>query len=351
MGNSKKTLHRKVWLLILEFLILLLLTAMLFVVTKLSKLEKNNLNPENISINEGLSEETQKIFSDNQTIALFGLDNRSNGDLNRGRSDVIMLANINSKTNEIRLVSVYRDSFLDTGNQTFEKCNAAYAKGGPERAISMLNRNLDLAITDYVTVDFNAIVECVDLLGGIELTITQEEANLMLGYVEEINKLTGKNSKCPTSGGTYTCDGVLACAFARIRYGGGDDYRRTERQRTVLSAMMQKAKKVNLRTLNSLINEAFDDIATSFSNTELISLATKIFRYNMGESGGFPIKKSTKRYQKTGDVVVPCDLVSNVVQLHDFLFGTKDYLPSPTVRLISEQITEKTGLTENDGFE
>ena len=160
---------------------------------------------------------------------------------------------------------MYRDSYLDIGNSTYRKCNAAYANGGPEQAISMLNTNLDLNITDYVTVDFNAVVECVDLLGGVEMTVTDEEAVLMHGYMDEISKLTKKKSQVSVRGaGTIQMDGVQACAFARIRYTAGDDYKRTERQRTVLTAMVQKAQKADLNTINSLIDEVFGDIKTSF---------------------------------------------------------------------------------------
>lgn len=350
MKKMQKKAQRKITLLIVEILVLLLLAVILFVVTKLSKIQKNELNQENIAINEGISEEAQEIMSDYQTIALFGLDNRSNGNLSSGRSDVIMLASINRKSHEVKLVSVYRDSYLDTGNGIYEKCNAAYAKGGPEQAISMLNTNLDLAITDYVTVDFNSIIECVDLLGGVELTITDDEANLMLGYIRELNELTGHSSKCPESGGTYTLDGVQACAYARIRYGGGDDYRRTERQRAVLSAMVEKAQTSNLKTINSLINQVFGDIQTSFSNADLLSLAADIFNYKIGETTGFPFEKVSKRYNKVGDVVIPCDLASNVTTLHSFLFNNTSYVPSDTVQANSDTIVNKTGFHRGDGF-
>lgn len=350
MSKTRKKRKHRVALLIVEIVALLILSVILFLVIKLSKIEKNRLDPDNISINEGLSKETQEIMADYRTIALFGLDNRSNGSLSRGRSDVIMLASINNKTQEIRLVSVYRDSYLDTGGGTYQKCNAAYSKGGPEQALSMLNTNLDLAITDYVTVDFNAIVECVDLLGGIELTITDDEANLMQGYIREINEITGHSSSAPTSGGTLTLDGVQACAFARIRYGGGDDYRRTERQRAVLGAMMQKAQKSDLLTINRLINQAFSDIQTSFSNTDILALAAKIFRYDIGETAGFPFEKTAKTYDKVGSVVIPCDLSSNVTQLHAFLFGETDYVPSDTVSANSAEIINRTGFRQGDGF-
>lgn len=160
-------------------------------------------------------------------------------------------------------------------------------KGGPEQALSMLNTNLDLAITDYVTVDFSAIVECVDLLGGVEMTITDDEASLMLGYIQELNRLTGNTASCRLPA-EHTLNGVQATAFARIRYGGGDDYKRTERQRAVLSAMIAKAQKSDLKTLNALINTLFSDIQTSFSNADLLALATNIFNYKLSETNGFP---------------------------------------------------------------
>lgn len=171
----------------------------------------------------------------------------------------------------------------------------------------------------------------------------------MTGYMRELNELTGHNSTPPASGGTYTLDGVQACAYARIRYGGGDDYRRTERQRTVLTAMMQKAQKSNILTLNKLINAAFGDIQTSFSNTDLLALAAKIFSYNIGDTTGFPYEKATHKYDKIGDVVIPCDLASNVTQLHQFLFDDNNYTPSATVLSNSQQIISNTGYKQGDG--
>ena len=316
-GKSRK--QKKIMLLLLELLIILLLAIALFITTKLSKIEKNKLDMNDVSINDDLSDETKEAMAHYKTIALFGLDNRSNGSLSKGNSDVIMLANIDTKQHTINLVSVYRDSYLDTGNGTYQKCNAAYAKGGPEQALSMLNTNLDLAITDYVTVDFNAIIECVDLLGGVDITITDDEASLMIGYMKELND------------------------------GGGDDYRRTERQRTVLTAMMQKAQKSNILTLNKLINAAFGDIQTSFSNTDLLALATKVFSYDIGDTTGFPYEKTTHKYDKIGDVVIPCDLASNVTQLHQFLFNDENYTPSATVLSNSQQIISNTGYKQGDG--
>ena len=182
-----------------------------------------------------------------------------------------------------------------------------------------------------------------------DITITDDEASLMIGYMKELNELTGHNSTPPASGGTYTLDGVQACAYARIRYGGGDYYRITERQRTVLTAMMQKAQKSNILTLNKLINAAFGDIQTSFSNTDLLALATKVFSYDIGDTTGFPYEKTTHKYDKIGDVVIPCDLASNVTQLHQFLFNDENYTPSATVLSNSQQIISNTGYKQGDG--
>lgn len=346
----RKKTRRKVALLVVEFAILLILAAALFIMIKLSKIEKADLDPDKLMINEDLSQETQDSMANYKTIALFGLDNRSTGNLSRGNSDVIMLANINNKTHEVALVSIYRDTYLDIGNGIYQKCNAAYAKGGPEQAISMLNTHLDLNITDYVTVDFNALVECIDLLGGIEMTITDEEAILLTGYMREINEITGHNSKVPKSGGTYTLDGVQASAFARIRATAGDDYKRTERQRDILTAMAKKAQSSDLKTINKIIDEVFDDIQTSFSNTDLITLAANLFNYEIGETTGFPFEKSGQKYDRVGSVVVPCDLTSNVAALHALLFDNEDYAPSETVQKRSAEIINKTGLKQGDGY-
>ena len=321
-----------------------------FFVSKLSKIEKTKLDMDMIEVNEDISQESRKIMKGYQTIAMFGLDNRSNGNLSQGRSDVIMLANINNDTKEVKLVSVYRDTYLDTGDGIFQKCNAAYAKGGPEQAISMLNVNLDLNITDYVTVDFNSIIECVDLLGGVDMEITDDEASLMTGYIRELNELTGNKAENLTQGGTYTLNGVQACAYARIRYGGGDDYRRTERQRTVLTAMVKKAQQSDLTTVNKLINEVCGDIQTSFSNAELLALASQVFQYSIGDTTGFPFTKTTRVLsKKTGDVVIPCDLSDNVKELHIFLYEDSAYTASDTVKQNSEKIVSDTGFKSGDG--
>jgi anionic cell wall polymer biosynthesis LytR-Cps2A-Psr (LCP) family protein len=196
------------------------------------------------------------------------------------------------------------------------------------------------------------VVECVDLLDGVVIPeVTDEEAVLMYGYMDEINKLTDHNSKYLTSGGTNVLmDGVQACAYARIRYTTGGDYKRTERQRTVIAAMVEKAKKSDLKTISSVIDAAFGDILTSYSNTDLIGIASQLFNYNLGETTGFPFEKNTIKLGSKGDVVAPCDLESNVIQLHEFLYQDENYVPSETVKNNSAKIINDTGYHKGEGY-
>lgn len=353
--TKKQRKKRKIIIYIIEIIVLLILLLVLAAWMKLNKIDRGKVNEEDLTINQ-LDSETQQLLSGYTNIALFGLDNRSNGDFETGRSDSIIVVSINNDTKEVRMASIYRDTYLDmdTSDGSFAKANAAYAKGGPTQAISMLNKNLDLDITDYVSADFNAVAECVDLLGGITIDVTDEEAAIMNGetghedYIGEIEQVTGKKSSHLNGGGTYNLDGVQATAYARIRYTAGDDYRRALRQRTVLTKMIEKAKKADISTLNKMVNSIFGEISTSFSNAEILSMAAYLQSYELADTCGFPFYKNTANVGKQGDCVIPCDLKNNVEELHAFLFGEDDYTPSNTVGAISEKITTKTGYTADN---
>lgn len=337
--NSYKKQQKKIMLIIAELLILIVLAIVLYGVSKLNKIERpGNHTMDKVEVNDDIKQEVLEAAEGFRTIAVFGLDNRSNGNFDSGNSDVIMIVTINNETHEVKMCSVYRDTYLDTGGGKFRKCNAAFSKGGAQAAISMLNKNLDLNITDYVTVDFNAVVECIDLLGGVELTITDEEAYYMIGYVNELNKQTGNTSTVPKQGGTYTLDGVQATAYARIRYTAGNDYKRTERQRTIIAKMIEKVQKSDLKTVNSMIDVMFSEIETSFSNTELISLAAKVFDYQLTGSVGFPFTVKEVELGSKGQIVAPDTLESNVTELHRFLYDNNEYTPSVTVQENSRKI-------------
>lgn len=348
-GSAKKRKQRnKIILIVVELVVLAILAVVLYGVSKLDQIDRTEITPDNVEVNEDLGSETIEVMDKYRTIVVFGLNSIENKSLSRGNSDVMMLVTINNETQEVKMCSVYRDTYLDIGNGKFRKCNSAYSKGGPEQAISMLNKSLDLNITDYVTVNFDSVIECVDLLGGIELTFTDEEAVHVGNYMKGLNEATGRDSELPDGAGTYKADGVMATAYARVRYTSGGDFERTERQREVIEKLVVKAQKSDLKTINKIIDQVFGDIQTSFTNAELISLAAEIFNYKIGDSGGFPFDKNTKIMGNVGDVVVPCSLESNVVQLHRFLYENDKYEPSMTVKSYSAKITELTEYDEDD---
>mgnify|MGYP004454194119 FL=1 len=327
-------------------LITLIAAGAIVVNAKLSKIHYTNDLPENEVVTNDMDKETEKKLSGYTNVALFGLDNRSNGDLNTGRSDTMIVASINNDTKEIKLLSVYRDSYLDTdGDMTLQKCNAAYEKGGVKQAVNMLNRNLDLNISNYVSVDFNALIDIVDALGGIELDITEEEEVLINGYAEEITNVTGKKSDVIEIYGPVTLNGVQATAYCRIRYTAGSDFKRTERQRLVLEKIFDKVKKSDILTLNKIVDTVLDEVYTNFSKTEILKLISALMDYKLGDTSGFPFAMYTDTLGSKGSVVIPATLSDNVTALHKFLFDDDNYKPSNQVVKISKAIVSDTGVT------
>ena len=280
-------------------------------------------------------------------IAIFGLDNRKAGNYDKGLSDVIMVASINNNTKEVRLVSVYRDTYLNIGEGTFKKANTAYSKGGVKRAVQMLNSNLDLDITKYVCVDWKAVVEAIDALGGVQVNVTNKEAELLNSYLWEIDKTTGQKTKELKGYGDVTLNGTQATAYARIRYTSGGDFKRASRQRIIMEAMLNKAKKADLNTLLKICENVFDDISTNITLEEVIDLAKDVTKYTIGISAGFPYELVTRNLAGSGDTVVPVSLENNVSKLHKTLFDTENYKPSHAVHALSQAIMQKTGVDEN----
>ena len=350
----KKRRKRKVILFVVELVILLLVLAGLWAMQKLDKIQTDDTFGEDVE-NKDLSVDTKAILGEYTTIALFGLDNRDNGNYKTGNSDVMMIARIDNDTKEVKLVSLYRDTMLNMMDEddedAYSKANAAYNMGGADQAVRMMNTNLDLDIKEYVAFDFNAVAEAVDLLGGVELTLTAEEVGHMNNYCVETSEVTGKKyKKLPQEDGTYTLNGVQAVSYARIRQTAGDDFKRAERQRIVVNKMVEKALASDLGTINELIDTVFPQIRTSLSKTEILSLAKDALNYSMGDSAGFPFEKETGSFKtsyqtKKTSCVVPADLASNVEQLHNFLYGTTDYEVTESVQNISDAIVDRTGVT------
>lgn len=341
--TKKQRGKRKLILFIVEILVLLILAAVLYVVSKLDSMNEGELDTEDLGIN--IDEETQEMLKGYTNIALFGLDNRSGGNYDSGNSDAIMIASINNDTKEVKIVSVYRDSYLSVNDSdSLRKVNYAYAHGGPQEAVKALNKNLDLNITEYAAVDFQALAMCIDKLGGIDLTVTEAEANneYTRAYIDEMNEKFGVHSDYLPSGENVHVNGWQATAYARLR-AIGDDFGRAERQRIVLSKMIEKAKQADLATLTSIINEMTDYIGTSLTASEIIALAASMQDYELADTQGWPFRLTTGTTSGGASVVIPTDLENNVVMLHEYLFGTDGYEPSDVVSTLSQRISADTG--------
>ena len=297
---------------------------------------------ENLDINEDANE-AQKGY---RTIALFGIDSRSTNSMAEGnRSDSIIIASINNDTKEVKLASVYRDSLLqvDYDGGITTKITHAYAYGGPEMAVRALNANLDLEITDFVTVNFTALAQAIDDLGGITIDVKDSELEMLNACITEQISISGKYSDGVFSAGSQLLNGTQATGWARIRSTDQGDITRAWRQRKVISLMIEKAKSAGISKLNDCLNAVVDDISSSLTKKEIMDLATNCFNYKLESSTGFPFTWSTPTLGSKGSLVVAGDLENNVVVLHRYLFNDYDYVPSQTVKNISANIINDTG--------
>ena len=321
--------------------------GMVILASKMNKLKSVKLNTDKLNISDEVQHEEGYT-----NVALFGLDSREN-DLGKGnRSDTIMIASLNNDTKEVKLVSIYRDTLLELDDGSYNKANAAYAFGGPEGAVSLINRNLDMNIEKYVTVNFNALVDVIDAVGGLDLELTHDEVVHMNNYCVETSKLTGKDytpiekpepkpEDQEATVGTYHLNGVQVTSYCRIRYTASLDMGRTERQRRVLGMLFDKAKIAGLSSIFKIMDDVFPMVTTSLSKQDILGLIPTLVGYKFTDSTGFPQKYKFSNIK--GSIIVPTDLENNVVELHKFLYNDQDYTPSSEVVARSNKILEIVG--------
>lgn len=338
--HGKLKIFGKIVLTLIIILAILLGAIYWYINNKLGKMQKVEINEEEL----GISETVEENLSEYRNIAIFGVDSRSDDYGIGNRSDCIMIASISNKTKEVRLISVYRDTYVNIDGHGLDKITHAYSYGEAPLAINTLNKNLDLNIKEFVTVNFDSVSDAVDALGGITMPITSEEVKYINGYIDETSKVTGKTSKFITQAGTYTLDGVQAVSYSRIRYTAGGDYKRTERMRDVITAMVEKAKTKNVAQLNSLADKILPEVYTNLTTTDVLSMATNLVSYKITESIGWPYE--TKGITLDRWYGVPVTLEENVKQLHKEAFGETDYVPSDIVKSVSNSIIKKTGYTK-----
>lgn len=341
--KTKKGLNifLKVLFIIILILALIFSLAFFYIKSKLDKIRKIEL-PSNEEL--GITASIAQNLTDYKNIAIFGVDSRSDDYGIGNRSDCIIIASINNTTGEVKLISVYRDTYVNIDGYGLDKITHAYSYGEASLAIKTLNKNLDLNINDFITVNFDSVANAVDKLGGIQLSVTSDEIKYINNYIDETSKITGKSSTYITKSGTYVLDGVQAVAYSRIRYTDGGDYKRAERMRTVIEAMFNKLKTMSISEINSFANALLPEVYSNISLTDIVSFLPNLHKYKITTSIGWPYVTKGKTMDRWYGI--PVTLESNVIQLHKEAFDDVDYIPSDTVKLISQSIVDKTGYSD-----
>lgn len=360
----------RIVLLVVEIAVLAIVIGLLYVETRIERINKADLSTNNLAADSAASSVTEEVKAEEESteaatesadvtgqdqyreIALFGVDSLEGELSQKTRSDSIMILCINETKDEAKLVSVYRDTLLNLGDGTYNKCNAAYARGGPEQAIRMLNSNFDLNITDFVTIGFSGLTDVINALGGVEIDIDERELSHINDYQLTMAQELGCDYTEVTKTGLQTLDGLQATAYCRIRYTYGWDYRRAARQREVMYQIIDKAKQASPSTLAKVANDLFPEVYTSYDITNLTSDISKIYDITVEEEedpssmkNGVPLEEyriQAELGNSLGDCVIPRSLTDNAKWLHSYLFGEDDYTPSDTVQEYSDYIDEFT---------
>lgn len=324
------------------------------------KVQDTNFNKENITTNDKINEEIETY----RNIALFGIDSRNSTFDDQVHSDSMIIVCINNKTGEVKLASLYRDTMLKmmnrNGQEVYAKANSAFFTGGAENAVSMLNINLDLNITDYAVVNFTGLTKIIDALGGIDVNITQQEKFYINGYLVETREITGLDAPDVTSSGNVHLTGLQATAYCRIRYVSfydedGTEYMndmgRTARQRFVLTKLVEKAKLMGAGQLKSIADSILNYntadekiITTSLSFNEIMDLIPTMIDFELTDTIGFPFTYDMPKIDGLS-MVVASGLSYNVSKLHEYLFKKKGYVPTLQVQNISDYLTNYTGVS------
>lgn len=369
-SRKYKKMRRRKIIFGIEITVLLILSGILFVYAwinrSMDKMNQDTLDSSQIQINSEVKANTDlSQMSGTQVIALVGVDARGvkGSELAESmNSDTIILCCIDHDKQEIRMVSIMRDTWMNMAKYTdeyyeFDKANSAYNRGGPESMLSMLNTNLDFALTDYVTVNFKALADAIDVLGGLDIEMTNAECVHANNYNREVSKAQGVEYEAipydEDLGDDYSevrhVSGALATSYARIRYGGGDDAKRTSRQRIVINLMVQKLKQ-NPTKIPEILDKVMGNVSTSLTKNEILELGMHAVTYTMGTSYAYPFQLCYGENVVNAlgeDVVIPVTLEFNVRELHEYLYPGLSYEPSAAVTEYSDYIARKSGYDED----
>lgn len=310
MNSYKKSKSKKKKILIysittiLAFIFIVVVGGYIYINKTLDKVESIEVNTDNI----GIKTETKEEFKEIKNIALLGIDSRDDDLV--GRSDSIMILTLDSVHNKIKLSSIMRDSYVNIDGHGMDKINHAYAFGGAELALKTLNENFDLNISEVMVVNFSSLVNIIDKIGGVNINITDEEVSHISGI---------------SSPGEHLLNGNQALAYSRIRYATGGDYKRTERQRTVINSIFNKLKDTSLTEYPQLVNEFLPYIQTNMSKSALLGLSTEFSGLAMKglEQDRFPRDGQAEGQMINGVYYLTFDIENVKTSMKDYIFNDK----------------------------
>lgn len=289
--KHRKSNRKKVTLIVLLFAFLVMVGfGGTYAYSMLSNVHTKEINKDN----ESLGIDETKLFPDDVlNIALLGVDQREKDE--RGRSDSIMIVSIDKKHKKIKLSSLMRDSYVNIEGHGKTKLNHAYAYGGPQLSLKTINQTFGLNVKDYASVNFLDLAHIIDELGGVPVNVKSGEVKLVNEYIDDVSHVTGLPAEHLTKSGEQNLSGVQAVAYSRIRYVGNGDYERTQRQRTVLTGILNKINTIGITEYPGLVRKLLPYVETSLSTSDIIGIGTSVLTsgINTIETARFPTEDSS----------------------------------------------------------
>lgn len=274
-------------------------------------------------IRKNMEENSIAIKSDKDVlnILLIGSDTRTAG--KGGRSDAMIVVSVNKNTKKIIATSLLRDIYLQIPGASNNRINAAFAYGGADLLMETIKENFRIDIDRYVSIDFYAFMKVVDIIGGVNVEVTDKDVPIMNNYIHELNRLQGRDSETDVfkASGNVDVNGIQALAYVRNRY-IGTDFARTTKQREVLEKVFNKVKGSNIIELNKILNAVLPEVTTNLTEGELFSLILNLpaySKYNL-EQFSVPAKGTYNFLRIRGMDVIGIDFDKNIAELHGKIY-------------------------------
>ena len=283
---------------------------------------KNNVE----SQAENTSESDEQLVSDVYNILLVGSDIRPGEQV--GRSDTMILVSINKETKRIVATSFLRDTYVKIPiKNEFHKLNAAYAFGGIELLFETLQYNYSVNVDRYVAVDFISFIDAIDILGGLDVQVYEDELYWFNQYIHASNLLVEPAERehsdyVDHADGSYQhLNGKQALAYARFRYVGNGDFTRTDRQRRVVQNIFDKVKTMDVATLVKLLDSIIPQITTNLTTDECMNLIAMLPEISKYEIISWHIPDDDFKYMTIdGDDVVAIDFSYYMKKLYNYIY-------------------------------